>query len=673
MAPCTASAARGPVRGAAAESPRIAVEAGRRRPVSRAHLGLILFLALTVLGWAAYQALDPVGMATLAAPSDAPTPTLVPGTGAVVGLSWQDLNGNGSPDPGEPPLPGTVLIITSQDQAVRLTTTADADGLYRFDALAPGFYTLTGIPPSGYELTTPPALTLFVGAGSTLTLNFGARLLPTITPTATSVPAIDVGGAAPAVCGSVIQANNRAGVANVKRYGCFPAWAEDGPELVYRVDLTRSQLLTASLLTTTADLDLFLLTTAYPASCVAAGDTYLTYEAPPGVYYLVVDGYEGATGDFSLRLTCPQEPVQATPTPTFTPTSTPTVTPTFTPGPTPTATMTPMPALAYLPLTLRQPAPTPTATPTPYSPAQQRYTLPGVFWRDIRFVGRTGYAVGGPDWDAAGNATLLKSTDSGQTWTPSTLNTTSWMAGLDCKNADTCWIAGKSGAMRITTDGGTKWEALNKLQSYTGHLVSAGWTGVGDTVLFGGSSGNILRAADGFNVSVLQTGFGSDQTDFACPAAGICYAAASDKGVLFSANNGQTWVLRSAGAAAPYFNSVACTDASTCWIAGASGMIYRTTDGGSTWQRQSADIPAAVSFNRVRMADAQHGYAIGCSSTNPTTGQCSGGGALYRTTDGVHWTAREPFSSSDLMGLYVFSMTDVFIVDWGGTVWHYGG
>jgi len=75
----------------------------------------------------------------------------------------------------------------------------------------------------------------------------------------------------------------------------------------------------------------------------------------------------------------------------------------------------------------------------------------------------------------------------------------------------------------------------------------------------------------------------------------------------------------------------------------------------------------------MRMTDAQHGYAVGCSNFSLSTGECVGAGAMYRTTDGVNWAALESFSISDLMDLYVFSMTDVFIVDWGGTVWHYGG
>ena len=252
----------------------------------------------------------------------------------------------------------------------------------------------------------------------------------------------------------------------------------------------------------------------------------------------------------------------------------------------------------------------------------------------------------------------------------SALGSPGWMAGLDCKDANTCWIAGKHGSMLRTTDGAATWGTLKNLQNYVGYLVSAKWTGSGDTLLFGGSSGFVLRTPDGYNVSALQTGHGADQNDFACPVPGTCYAAAGGQGVLLSTDNGLTWALRPTGAPSPYFNSVACIDANTCWAAGARGQIYRTTNQGVTWQGQNADIPAQVTFNRVRMADAQHGYAVGCSDSAPATGTCAGAGAVYRTTNGVNWVPLPSFTNSDLMDLYVFSMTDVFVVDWGGAVWH---
>ena len=138
-------------------------------------------------------------------------------------------------------------------------------------------------------------------------------------------------------------------------------------------------------------------------------------------------------------------------------------------------------------------------------------------------------------------------------------------------------------------------------------------------------------------------------------------------------DNGLTWARQSVAPDTIYFNGIDCTDASTCWVAGTEGQIDHTLNGGSTWQRQSPTIPYQVTFNRIHMADATHGYAVGCTDTDPESGDCLGVGAIYRTTNGVDWVALQLFTYDASMGLYVFSMDDVFAIDWGGIVWHYSG
>lgn len=283
-----------------------------------------------------------------------PTPTLVPGTGAIVGLAWHDLNSNGVRESGEPPLAGMLLSLAQQNGTVVATALTGEDGRYRLANVEPGLYQLSATPPVGYQLTTLDQYSVYVSAGNVLTIDFGAQFIPTPTPTATPVPRLDTDGVTFAWCGSVIRGTTQGKANNVSRYACRPQWPETGPEVVYRIELNRTQLFTAVLMSSDVDLDLFLLRTAYPDSCVAAGDTYLSYDASPGLYYLVVDGYDGAAGDFVLRVECPLE-VQATATPTYTPSPTPTVTPTSTPGPTATPTPTPVPRKLYLPLVLRHP------------------------------------------------------------------------------------------------------------------------------------------------------------------------------------------------------------------------------------------------------------------------------------------------------------------------------
>ncbi len=73
------------------------------------------------------------------------------------------------------------------------------------------------------------------------------------------------------------------------------------------------------------------------------------------------------------------------------------------------------------------------------------------------------------------------------------------------------------------------------------------------------------------------------------------------------------------------------------------------------------------------MLDAQHGYAVGCANYDPLTDTCPGGGGIYRTTDGVNWVPLQSFAASELMDLHIFSMDDVYAIEWAGTLWHYNG
>ena len=321
-------------------------------------LACAVLLGLVALAWTAGR---PVAADDLLAPQPTPTPTLLPNSGGITGMTWEDLNGNTLREAGEPALPGVQLNLYSQSGQPPQTATSEADGRYRFWNLSPGFYQLAAMAPPGYRWTTPSTFNVYVSAGAVLTLDFGAQFVPTPTPTPTPIPRLDIDSAEFAYCGGIIQADTRAGKNNVWRYACEPSWDESGPELAYRIELGRSQPLTATLLTATADLDLFLLPSAYPETCLAAGDNYLTYQVQPGVYFLAVDGYQGAAGPFTLRLECPYG-TQATPTPTPTPSRTPTPTATFTPGPTPSPTATRTPGRWYLPLLPRSylaPPPTP--------------------------------------------------------------------------------------------------------------------------------------------------------------------------------------------------------------------------------------------------------------------------------------------------------------------------
>lgn len=177
-------------------------------------------------------------------------------------------------------------------------------------------------------------------------------------PTPTPLPLLDTSNAERVYCGGVYSGSTEIGANNVSRYDCRPWWDESGKEVVYRLELDTSQPVTVTLLASTADIDLFLLRYAYPDSCLAAGDTYLSYSARPGSHFLAVDGYRGAAGSYTLRVDCPAGP-NATSTPTLTPSPTPTATPRGTATPTATSLPTVPPVPVFLPLVLQTTGSTP--------------------------------------------------------------------------------------------------------------------------------------------------------------------------------------------------------------------------------------------------------------------------------------------------------------------------
>jgi uncharacterized repeat protein (TIGR01451 family) len=75
------------------------------------------------------------------------------GTSSVGNFVWQDLNGNGRQDPGEPGLDGvTVRLLDAGGNVPESTTTANG-GQYAFDGLAAGTYGLLFVAPAGDALT----------------------------------------------------------------------------------------------------------------------------------------------------------------------------------------------------------------------------------------------------------------------------------------------------------------------------------------------------------------------------------------------------------------------------------------------------------------------------------------------------------------------------------------
>jgi hypothetical protein len=83
--------------------------------------------------------------------------------GTISGHKWEDTNGNGDHDSGEPPLGGVTITLT-KGSLVKQAITAD-DGSYSFTDLEPGTYTVTETVPSGMTATSPASKQVVLASG----------------------------------------------------------------------------------------------------------------------------------------------------------------------------------------------------------------------------------------------------------------------------------------------------------------------------------------------------------------------------------------------------------------------------------------------------------------------------------------------------------------------------
>ena len=189
------------------------------------------------------------------------------------------------------------------------TTTAYAAQLV---ALRGGAATVIPIPMSG----SPSSGSALVDTSSYDSL---ALIVMNVTPTAGecsdsnyfvildvgTAPGLDCSAAVSTSCGGSYQGNTTGAPSNVTYYNCARPWEESGPEEVYILTTETTGDIVATLDDISANFDVFILSSCDAMSCLAYGNNAAKLRsAPPGTYYIVVDGYKGASGSYTLSVRC---------------------------------------------------------------------------------------------------------------------------------------------------------------------------------------------------------------------------------------------------------------------------------------------------------------------------------------------------------------------------------
>jgi hypothetical protein len=152
---------------------------------------------------------------------------------------------------------------------------------------------------------------------------FTVTSTPSVTRTPTAIPTGE-----PLACNSTVNGDTRGGPNNFIVYlsgGVAVGGSETGPERVYHLVLDSTTTVNARIASFQQDgagnPDVFLLS-GYSSEAVVPGgfgdgsvpDAWATYsDAPAGVLYLIVDGWQGWANEYALEVQCD---VHGTPTPT---------------------------------------------------------------------------------------------------------------------------------------------------------------------------------------------------------------------------------------------------------------------------------------------------------------------------------------------------------------------
>jgi photosystem II stability/assembly factor-like uncharacterized protein len=290
------------------------------------------------------------------------------------------------------------------------------------------------------------------------------------------------------------------------------------------------------------------------------------------------------------------------------------------------------------------------------------------------------YAVG------AGLATVTSPDRT--TWTLLAGSTPGWsIAGV---SAQVAWVAGQSGTIKATTDGGTTWAtqatpvttALRSIDAYDSQRAIA--VGDGGVIVWTTNGGTTWsQASPPTTQNLWAVSMADDRTAFAVGLGGV---------VLATHDSGATWTTIASGGVDLF--SVSAPDDQTIWVGGDSGTVRKSLNGGATWTTLTSGLTKRA--NAVSALDANYawiggGYNVvrattdGTNFANVNTGfnvwiwslsvasrsvTFGGGGNVRRTQDGGLSAASVTGLSSSTAGDAVDAVdaNTVWVAFDGGTV-----
>lgn len=223
------------------------------------------------------------------------------------------------------------------------------------------------------------------------------------------------------------------------------------------------------------------------------------------------------------------------------------------------------------------------------------------------------------------NSALYRSSDRGKSW--SALNVSSTVFALTSVGT-TLFAAssenlGRDCSVHRSSDEGNTWIPTGLIRTTIYTLNAHGST------LFAGTNKGVLRSTDNGDTWVVANNGLQDSIILAFASKGtMAFVASMNKGIFRTSNNGDTWEAVNNGMPAGTFTALMAT-ATDVFAGNQFGKIYRTMNNGNSWMPTGDNLPNGRSIVTLGL----NGKTILASTT-----RAFGIGGVYRsTTDGEQW------------------------------------
>jgi photosystem II stability/assembly factor-like uncharacterized protein len=271
---------------------------------------------------------------------------------------------------------------------------------------------------------------------------------------------------------------------------------------------------------------------------------------------------------------------------------------------------------------------------------------------------------------AGASGLIRKSINGGNSWITQTSNTTNTLYYLAFTDVNTGFVVGNGGTVLKTSNGGATWtpislgtaSSLRCVYFYdmnTGYITggpgSSGTPGLIYKTVNGGSTWTQLNTNSVSTNSIYSIFFTSATTG---------YANDYDKNILKTIDGGSSWTSTNIGGNGPLLGTIYFTNAANGTVTGMNGSIMMTTNSGASWSAALGGPVTTDQYNGQDFYNTSNGFIVGGNVSANT------GVILSTTNGGANWSAYYP-GSSRLYGLDMVSANLGYAVGLNGTILKY--